>query len=507
MPTSNHGRPTLTIVGLGPGHPELIPAAVFSAANRARKVFVRTANHPAVGALRQRGVVFETFDSVYDEASDFDRLYASIAEKVLESARREDTLYAVPGNPLLAERSVELILQSAEGQDATVIPAMGFAEAILSALRVAAPSGYLLVDAYDIYHGLVSTGPASIVPTIVFQTHDDVLMSAAKLWLLEHLLPDREVFVVKAAGAGPMETIVRTQVEELDRIGLADPLTSVYVPPAGRTLVPQESQGLWTRFLSVLAALRGERGCPWDKEQTYESLTQYVLEEAHELVTAALEKDANKLREELGDLLLEIGLYCQIARERGDFEPADVLTGIIEKLVRRHPHVFGTERLRSSSEVRERWAEIKRGEPGRYEHAHSLMDEVQGGLPALLTAQKQQALAAQVGFDWESARPVFAKVREELEELERAQESGGTEDIRAEMGDLLFACVNLARKLGVDSETALLGAVNKFSRRFRLMEKDLTDKGLDMRGQTLEFLDALWEKAKGREQEERKKGS
>ena len=507
MASPYHDRPRLTIAGLGPGHPDLIPAAVLQAAREARKVLVRTANHPAVAFLREKGVAFETFDSLYNDAPDFDHLYGSMAERVLECARREDTLYAVPGNPLLAERSVEIILGSPEGKEAAVIPATGFAEAILSALRVAAPSGYLLVDAYDIYHGLVSAGPAELVPTIVFQTHDDVLMSAAKLWLLEYLSPDREVSVVRAAGAGPLEKVVNTQIEELDRLGLADPLTSVYVPPVGRGLASVHSEGLWTRFLSVLAALRGEHGCPWDKEQTYESLTQYVLEEAHELVSAALEKDANKLREELGDLLLEIGLYCQIARERGDFQPGDVLTGIIEKLVRRHPHVFGTETLQSSLEVRERWAEIKREEEGRYEKVHYLMDEVQEGLPALLKAQKQQALAAEVGFDWDSVRPVFDKVREELDELERAETSGIIEDIRAEAGDLLFACVNLARKMGVDSETALLAAVNKFSKRFRLMEKDLADRGLDMRGQTLEFLDALWEKAKGQEREERKKGS
>lgn len=264
--------------------------------------------------------------------------------------------------------------------------------------------------------------------------------------------------------------------------------------------------GAWPRFLSVMATLRGEHGCPWDKEQTYQSLTRYVLEEAHEVVAAALEEDVDKLKEELGDLLLEIGLYSQIAVERGDFRPDDILTGIIEKLVRRHPHVFGDEEIRSPGEVRERWAEIKRGEPGRYEEDHSLMDEVPKGLSALMKAQRQQALASEAGFDWESCAPVFGKVKEELTELDSAWKMGKPEEVRSELGDLLFACVNLARKVGVDAETALLGATEKFSRRFRRIEQELAKADLSMKEQSLDFLDTLWEKAKQEEtkQEEAK---
>jgi len=257
--------------------------------------------------------------------------------------------------------------------------------------------------------------------------------------------------------------------------------------------------GQWQRFLDVVAALRGEHGCPWDKEQTYESLTQYVLEEAHEVVASVLEKDADKLREELGDLLLEIGLYCQIASERGDFQAEDVLAGIIAKLIRRHPHVFGDEDIRTAGEVRERWEEIKRKEPGRYKEGHSLMDEIQKGLPALMRAQKQQSLAARVGFDWAEVEPVFQKVEEELGEVKRARKNGDEPALKDEVGDLLYACVNLARKLGVDAETALLGTVEKFSRRFRHVEKEVSDRGLAMEEQSLEFLDALWEKAKEKE--------
>ncbi len=255
----------------------------------------------------------------------------------------------------------------------------------------------------------------------------------------------------------------------------------------------------WLRFLSVVARLRGEGGCPWDKEQTYTSLTPFVIEEAHEVVAAALEEDANKLKEELGDLLLEIGLYCQIAREMGDFEPSDVLEGITAKLRRRHPHVFGGETITSAEGVRERWAEIKRAEPGRYQKEHSLMDEVPKGLPALMRAQKQQTLAAEAGFDWKSEAPVFDKIREELREIAVAVERGNPQEVASEVGDLLFACVNLARHLEVDSETALLGCVEKFSRRFRPIEQSLRQRNLTVNDVDLEYLDGLWEQAKSKE--------
>lgn len=487
-----------------------MPEGSISRVKSAARVLLRTGNHPAASVLAGKGVRFETFDSLYEGANDFDQLYALIADKVLEAARKEDTVYVVPGNPLLGERTVDIILGTEEGRRAEIIPAMGFPEAVLLALKRPAPSGYVLVDAYDLSCGTVSVGLPSAVPTMLFQTHDAITMSAAKLWLLEHLSPDQEVFIVDGACAGESERVVPVRLEDLDRAGIAGPLTSVYVPPvapggAGDEAASPEQAGdeaPWARFLSVVAELRGEHGCPWDKEQTYESLARFVLEEANELVSAALEKDADKLKEELGDLLLEIGLYMEIARERGDFQPRDVLSGITGKLVRRHPHVFGDEELVTPGEVIERWAQIKREEPGRYEEGHSLMDEVQKGLPALMKAERQQALASDVGFDWESAEPVFRKIEEELGELDRARRSGASDEVREEVGDLLFACVNLARKLGVDAETALLGSVGKFSRRFRQIERYLAEHGLSMKDQSLGFLDSLWEKTKDGERKE-----
>ncbi len=258
----------------------------------------------------------------------------------------------------------------------------------------------------------------------------------------------------------------------------------------------------WRRFLSILKSLRGPDGCPWDKQQTYQTLTSFVLEESYEVVQAALEKDVNKLKEELGDLLLEIGLYATIAGEQGDFTFDDVIDGISDKLVRRHPHVFGGQDVDSPEQVEKLWAEIKRREPGRYEKGHSLMDEVDKGLPALMRAQKQQGVAAGAGFDWPDASGVFDKIQEEMFEIKEAHDKGSKAQILDEVGDLLFACVNLARHLGVDSETALSHTVEKFSRRFRQVESYCKSHDLRMEEVGLDFLDRLWENAKREEAKE-----
>ena len=202
------------------------------------------------------------------------------------------------------------------------------------------------------------------------------------------------------------------------------------------------------------------------------------------------------------DLLLEIGLYATIAGELGDFTFKDVLDGISDKLIRRHPHVFGGRDAGSPEQVEKLWAEIKRKEPGRYARGHSLMDEVDKGLPALMRAQKQQAVAARAGFDWPDVNGVFDKVQEEMSEIKEAYDKGNKTEVMDEVGDLLFACVNLARHLGVNAEVALLHTVEKFSRRFRQIESYLKSRSLRMEEMGLDVLDELWEKAKEAEAKE-----
>lgn len=247
------------------------------------------------------------------------------------------------------------------------------------------------------------------------------------------------------------------------------------------------------RLGAIVQRLRAPGGCPWDREQTHESLRGLLVEECHEVIEAIESCDDANLREELGDLLLHVVMHAQLASERGAFEFSDIADTICEKMIRRHPHVFGGSQLENSEAVLKQWDEIKRAEkPGR----KGALDGIAGGLPALLKAQTVQKKAARVGFDWPQIEPVFAKIEEETIEVREALASGDAKALEDEIGDLLFSVVNLARKSGVDAETALGATVRRFTRRFEFIEQRLEASGKTMTESTLEELDGLWEQAK-----------
>ena len=262
-------------------------------------------------------------------------------------------------------------------------------------------------------------------------------------------------------------------------------------PPPSQELPPIE------QLRAVVAGLRAPDGCPWDKEQTHATLRAGLLEEAYEVVAAIDAGDDANLCEELGDLLLQVVFHAQIAAEQNRFDFESVARSISEKLVRRHPHVFGEESATDSDAVLVRWEEIKRAEKGGVARG-SIFDGVCEGLPALQHAAKVQKKAAGVGFDWNAPEPVLEKVREELSEVQEEMSGGGAR-LEEEIGDLLFAAVNLARKLKVDPEVALSRATRKFINRFQSVEALAKERNLKLEGQSLEALDLLWDEVKRRE--------
>jgi MazG family protein len=248
------------------------------------------------------------------------------------------------------------------------------------------------------------------------------------------------------------------------------------------------------QLLDIIAKLRGPGGCPWDQEQTHASLRAGLLEEAYEVAAAIDARDDANLREELGDLLLQVIFHAQIGRDEGRFDFDAVAREVAAKLVRRHPHVFGDDRCADSAAVLQRWEEIKRAEKGAA--PESVLDGLPAGLPALMRAHKVQKKAAKVGFDWSEPAPVFAKVREELAEAEAVV--GDASKLEDEIGDVLFSVVNLARKLKVDAEPALHRATERFGTRFRAVEALARERGLVLDGMTLAELDRLWDEVKRR---------
>jgi len=253
------------------------------------------------------------------------------------------------------------------------------------------------------------------------------------------------------------------------------------------------------QLINIMRKLRAPGGCPWDAEQTHESLTRYLLEETYEVIEAIDEKSPQHLKEELGDLLLQPVFHATIAEESGDFTMDDIISTLCEKLIRRHPHVFGDLEIKDSEAQIENWEKIKKLEKG--DERPSAISGVPDHLPALMKAHKISEKASRVGFDWEHSDQVFAKVMEELHEFEEAWDGGDQTRMEDELGDLLFAIANLGRFLNLNPEEALRKTISRFQKRFSYVEAELLRQGVPMQKATLEDMDKLWEMAKSAERD------
>jgi len=258
------------------------------------------------------------------------------------------------------------------------------------------------------------------------------------------------------------------------------------------------------KLVQLVERLRGENGCPWDREQTRETLKPMLIEEAYEVLDALDSEDPAELKDELGDLLFQVIFHSQIAYEKDEFDLADVIDRSHSKMVRRHPHIFGNADLKTADDVLKNWEDIKAAEKGiesasKPQSERSLLDGIPSKLPALHRAHQMTAKAARVGFDWPHLREIMSKMQEEASELLQAQSANDPEKVADEVGDLLFVAANVARFLGVDPETALARSNRKFESRFRYLESEIKRQGRELRDASLEEMDALWEEAKRKE--------
>lgn len=251
----------------------------------------------------------------------------------------------------------------------------------------------------------------------------------------------------------------------------------------------------FNQLLAIMDILRSEGGCPWDREQTRQSLKPYLIEEAYEVFEAIDEGDPEKIKEELGDLLFQVVFHARISQELREFNMEDILQTLLQKMIRRHAHVFGQQKAATSQEALARWEDIKRGEE-KNSTRRSILDGVPSQLPALLQAHRLQEKAALVGFDWADVPPVIEKVEEEWGELRQAYAQGDRSEMERELGDLLFSLVNLARFLKLNAEDALRRASQRFTQRFHYLEQRLKEEGKDWKETSLAEMDALWEEAK-----------
>ena len=478
----------LTLIGLGPADAGSLSMAARTALRAAPNLFLRTARHPAADDLLAENVAFESFDCLYETEESFEAVYEAIALKVLEKAKIMDTAYAVPGHPLVAEESVKRILARARNQKIPVCIAgsASFIEPALEAIGHSLDEGLLLVDALSL--GRISLQPD--VPILLYQVYDRAAASEAKLVLMREFPDDWPVTLIRQAGVPGEQSVHEIPLYRLDRED-SDHLTVVFVP----VLPPEKRRKRLSDLVDVMAHLRAEGGCPWDREQTHKSLRKYLIEECYEAIEAIDDEDPEGLCEELGDVLLQVVFHSQLMSEEGLFTIDDVTRVIVEKLIRRHPHVFGEVSVSGSEEVLKNWEQIKRSEKDT-NWRNSVLDGVPSGMPALIRAMEISKKAAKVGFEWEKFEDVVAKLEEETRELHQAIESGKNDDIFDELGDLLFTIVNVARWQNVDAEEALRMMLRRFTSRFNYIEESAARHGRVLTDMSLAEMDTLWTEAK-----------
>lgn len=471
----------ITVVGLGVGELEQLPYGIYKRLTETKQpIYLRTADHPVVSELMAEGMKFTSFDSVYEKHDQFEGVYREIVATLLEQAEKEPIIYAVPGHPLVAESTVQQLLAQTEHLD--IIGGQSFLDPMFAAVGVDPIEGFQLLDAtaFDIDEAQIRQH------LLIGQVYDQLVAGDLKVMLMERYPDEHNVTLVTAAGTS-RQHVTTVPLHELDHITTLSNLTTVYVPPVTDQTVLNRD---FTTLKHIIARLRGEGGCPWDQEQTHESLKKHLIEESYELLEAIDLQDDNLMIEELGDVLLQVMLHAQIGLDEGYFDVRDVIGSVSDKMIRRHPHVFGDVEVDSAADVVNNWQEIKAQEKSDRTY---LLDGVTKGAPALLRAEQIQKKVARVGFEWETVAGALDKVQEEIQELKEAP----AEEQLGEFGDILFSLALVGKYMELSAEDALQQTNDKFIRRFTRMEQ-LADRPLTELSLTEK--DALWNQSKQEEQ-------
>lgn len=514
---NNKTKGSLVIVGLGPGAAGHLSLETLELLKE-RFVILRTEIHPTVAELKRRGISYISCDAWYKKEATFDEVYDKISSFVVEQAKEKDVVYAVPGSPLVAERTVVLLREKAKKCNIplTIKPAMSFLDLAYVELGIDPIEGLRIIDAQD-FSALADAGQ---YPLMVTQVYNRMVASDMKLALMDILPDETEVYYLRNLGLDD-EECRKVPLFEIDRQPVIDHLTSVFIPSQPQeVLLPvpgnvredgdadsKNETGYWEHFpllkhktefdvrplSDVMQVLREPGGCPWDREQDFATIRANLIEECYEFLEAVDDKDTYGMAEELGDILMQVVFHARMAEEKGMFTLQDVIDGVTDKLIERHPHVFGTVKVANSDEVLTNWEAIKLQEKPERER---VLDGIYKGLPSLLRAHKIQKRVAKVGFDWTETEDVKKKVLEEWKEFNEAVVLQDSDAMEKELGDLYFSMVNFARHLGLESETALNRCNNRFVTRFEHVEDRVTESGKDWKEYSLDELDRFWDEAK-----------
>jgi tetrapyrrole methylase family protein/MazG family protein len=491
----------ISVVGLGSGDPDRLTLGILKQLQGAQHRYARSKDHPVISWLEHDGINFISFDHVYEKHEDFPSVYKEIADLLISYAKalpaEEQVLYAVPGHPMVAEATVQLLMERCplEGITLHITGGESFLDEAFLRLGFDPIDGFQLLDASTVITGQVNPK----LHTLIGQVYDTFTASDVKLSLMEVFPDDYEVVVAHALGVEGQEQVARIPLYELDRHTGYGNLSLIYVP---RSLDEALQVRSFERLHEIVKILRSPGGCPWDIAQTHTSIRKNLIEETYEVLETIDEDDPDHMQEELGDLLLQVMLHAQMEEETGTFSVYDVIQSLNEKLLYRHPHVFGDLSAEDAEAALKNWdamkAEEKRAK-GIEPEKLSALDGVPRDLPALMKAYKLQKKAAKVGFDWDHLDGAWAKVEEELGELKQAISEGySATEKTLELGDLLFAIVNVSRFIDVDPEEALSKTIGKFKARFHYIEEKLALEGQSLKETSLAKMDELWNEAKAK---------
>jgi tetrapyrrole methylase family protein/MazG family protein len=483
-------KPKITVVGLGFGNEDSLTLSTWKLLTSGQPLFLRTKDHPITPWLLDQNITYTTFDEIYTQYDTFAPVYEAIVSQLFSFADQHGAIiYAVPGHPMVAERTVQLLLQQQGKYDIDVRGGGSFLDIAFARLAIDPVEGFQLLDGTSLTDDLLH--PRQHV--LIGQVYSQLVASDVKLTLMNVYPDEYEVIIADHLGVEGKEQIKKVPLYELDRQSLFGNLTTVYVPPATTEEIYYRQ---FTYLLQTMRMLRSPDGCPWDQKQTHESLRPYLIEEAYEFIDAINEQDDAAMVEELGDVLLQVIFHGVIAEQRAGFTLSDVIETLNAKLIRRHPHVFGSEQAHTPEEVVQTWDAVKKQE-GK-EKQVSLLDNIPKSFPVMRTALEQQKKAAKVGFDWNDVAGAVTKLHEELGEFAEAPNEVEREK---ELGDVLFSMINVARLYKLDPEVALARTVQKFRRRFRYLEQQANAAGRSLEGYDIDQLEIWWQAAKQREGE------
>ena len=478
----------IVLLGLGPGDLRLLTREALEWIEQVDEIYLRTKNHPVATLLPDK-ISCHSFETELDPDLSAEQVNEKIILTILELGEQpHGVTYAVPGHPMTADVTCSGIIQRARavGIPVKIIAGVSLLEPTLQALSLDPQTQITLIDALALTKLDTPSFPPSQPVLITHVASPDTVSRLMSILLTVY--PKRhKVDLVHDVGT-ENELVEHFPLGEIDKSTHFGSCSSLFCPP-----LPFGSA--FEDFQQIIAQLRSPEGCPWDREQTHASLKPYLIEESYEALEALDLEDMPSLKEELGDILLQIVLHAQIGKENGEFRMSDVMQFISDKMIRRHPHVFAGGDARDVAGVIHKWEEIKaneRKDNGNPEKK-GMLDGIPANLPALVQSQHIQQRAQRIGFDWPEINGVIKKIYEELDELKQAQTP---EERISEAGDVLFAVVNLARWLDVDAESALRESNRRFKKRFAYIEQAAEEQGKTLDDLSFTQMDALWDEAK-----------